>query len=262
VAQKVSSIPYQTTKTTSVYVNPPVLPKFNVPKREESKTVMIYNEMPQKPQTLNEAFTSNRQNFHLRNNKESISSITAKTNPVQSNEQISDKFYSLKEEQIDNSTRNFYTNMLNAETSRTDNFSSYYANYTSKLYDNGNETSENFESENNVYAPVSTGFKPSLDLPESKYKVNLNDGMSSAAFLNELKGLNFSSSNFKKGESNFDYGLTTYEPVNSLNTYTGSNFQSEGFNYNTETYTTTLTDGKNHEDDLYVVGQKIDIVPL
>jgi hypothetical protein len=82
VAQKVSSIPYQTTKTTSVYVNPPVLPKFNVPKREESKTVMIYNEMPQKPQTLNEAFTSNRQNFHLRNNKESISSITAKTNPV------------------------------------------------------------------------------------------------------------------------------------------------------------------------------------
>ena len=48
----------------------------------------------------------------------------------------------MKEEPIDNSTRNFY-NMLNNENSRTatqnnDNFSSYYANYTSKLYDNAN----------------------------------------------------------------------------------------------------------------------------
>jgi hypothetical protein len=262
VFQQVSSIPYQSTKTTSVYATPQVLAKMNVPEKVESKTVMINNELPPKPQTPNEAFTSNGQNVRLRNNEESISSITAKTNAIQSNEQINDKFYSLKEEQIDNSTRNFYTNMLNAETSRTENFSSYYANYTSKLYDNGNETSENFESENNLYAAVSAGFKPSLDLPESKYKVDLNDGMSSAAFLNELKGLNFSSSNFKKGEINFDYGLTSYEPASSLNRYTGSNFQSEGFKYDTETYTATLTDGKNHGNDLYVVGQKIDIIPL
>lgn len=60
---------------------------------------------------------------------------------MQSNEQLSDKFSILKEEPIDTSTRNFYTNMMNNNelTSKTGNdyFSSYYANYTSKLYDNG-----------------------------------------------------------------------------------------------------------------------------
>jgi hypothetical protein len=47
--------------------------------------------------------------------------------------------------------------------------------------------------------PASTGFKVGSDFMESKYKVDLNDGMSSAAFLNELKNLNFASTNFKKG---------------------------------------------------------------
>ena len=160
---------------------------------------MIDNQQPSRHQNLNQAFISNEPNLRLRNNEESISSITAKTNPVQSNEQINDKFYSSKEEQIDNSTRNFYTNMLNGENSRTDNFSSYYANYTSKLYDNGNETSENFEASSNTYVPSSTGFKANNVLPESKYKVDPNDGMSSTAFLSELKNLKFSSTNFKKG---------------------------------------------------------------
>jgi hypothetical protein len=168
----------------------------------------------------------------------------------------------MKEEQIDNSTRNFYTNMLNGEASRTENFSSYYANYTSKLYDNGNETSYNFEVGSNAYVPASSGYKAGSDFTESKYKVDLNDGMSSAAFLNELKNLNFATNNFKKGESNFDYGLTSYEPVSGLNKYTTGNYQGEGSKYNSETYTTTLTDGKYYENDLYVVGQKIDITPL
>jgi hypothetical protein len=73
--------------------------------------------------------------------------------------------------------------------------------------------------------PASTGFKAGSDFMESKYKVDLNDGMSSAAFLNELKNLNFASTNFKKGESNFDYGLTSYESVGSLNKYTTGNLQ-------------------------------------
>lgn len=138
---QVTSTPYQATKTTSVYVTPQVLTRLNVPERVESKTVMINGEVQPKPQTPNEVFVQNDHNVRLRNNEESISSITAKTNAVQSNEHINDKFSSMKEEQIDNSTRNFYTNMLNGEASRTENFSSYYANYTSKLYDNGNETS-------------------------------------------------------------------------------------------------------------------------
>ncbi len=54
-----------------------------------------------------------QRNLRLRDNEESISSINAQTNPVQSNEQLSDKFSILKEEPIDTSTRNFYTNMMN-----------------------------------------------------------------------------------------------------------------------------------------------------
>ena len=110
--------------------------------------------------------------------------------------------------------------------------------------------------------PASNGFKAGSDFTESKYKVDLNDGMSSAAFLNELKNLTFGTSNFKKGENNFDYGLTSYEPVGGLDKYTTGNYQGEGLKYDSETYTTTLTDGKHHENDLYVVGQKIDITPL
>lgn len=110
--------------------------------------------------------------------------------------------------------------------------------------------------------PSSNGFNGATDFTESKYKVDINDGMSSAAFLNELKGLTFASSGFKKGESNFDYGLTSYEPISSFGRYSSGGYQGEEVKYDSETYTTTLTDGKHHENDLYVVGRKIEISPL
>lgn len=110
--QQMVSTPYQATKTNSVYMTPQPVNKEE-PQREESNKAALESNSPTKRPVVNEAFSSNQPSMRLRNNEESISSITAKTNPVQSNEIISDKFSMMKEEPIDNSTRNFYTDMLN-----------------------------------------------------------------------------------------------------------------------------------------------------
>lgn len=132
---------------------------------------------------------------------------------------MSDKFSLIKEEPLDNSTRNFYNNnFLNQNTSNANDYStSYYQNYTSKLYDNNEEDAK--------YTPAAT-------TSANKYEVNIDDGMSSAAFLNELKNMKFTSTNtnnnfamdFTKKTDNYDFG-TTYETVKTLNKYTGQELQ-------------------------------------
>jgi len=68
-------------------------------------------------------------------NEDSISSITGQ---IRSNEQISGRFSQIKEESaVDNSTRNFYTNMMTSETASRPETNNYYAAYTNKLYEAG-----------------------------------------------------------------------------------------------------------------------------
>lgn len=85
--------------------------------------------------------------------------------------------------------------------------------------------------------------------------------MSSLDFLNELKTMKFSSNTFKKGDTNIDYGLTTYEPLSTLNKYTTGTLESDGYKYDYQNYATTLTDERNRDNDLIVVGQRIEAQP-
>jgi len=85
--------------------------------------------------------------------------------------------------------------------------------------------------------------------------------MSSLDFLNDLKTMKFSSNTFKKGEANIDYGLTSYEPT-TFNKYSTGSVESEGYKFDYQNYGTTLTDGQNHQNDLYVVGKRVEAVPL
>ena len=99
------------------------------------------------------------------------------------------------------------------KTNNNDN--SYYATYTSKLYDNS-------ENDNDGYnLPVISGkstvnadYISSNKVTNNKYNVTIDDGMSSSAFLNELKNMKLTSTTpasataFKKTEQNFDIGRT------------------------------------------------------
>lgn len=117
----------------------------------------------------------------------------------------------MKEEAvIDTSTRNFYNNMYaNTATNNNDSrqvatnnnndSTSYYATYTSKLYDNdGDDKKDNYISSANTNAIANTNTNAITNTntntnAKSKYALNLDDGMSSPDFLAQLQNLKFTS---------------------------------------------------------------------
>lgn len=88
-----------------------------------------------------------------------------------------------------------------------------------------------------------------------KYNVTLDDGMSSADFLSQLKNIKSSStaSPFLKTEANYDYGLT--------NKYTSDANSDELYKFDYKNYTTKLTNEINPQKDLNVVVDKLTISP-
>lgn len=76
-------------------------------------------------------------------------------------------------------------NTQKQQTNNNDYFSSYYANYTSKLYDN----SEVAEVESPLNKLLTKKEERESSQVGNKYNVTLDDGMSSADFLNQLKNI-------------------------------------------------------------------------
>lgn len=85
--------------------------------------------------------------------------------------------------------------------------------------------------------------------------MTLDDGMSSADFLNQLKNIKSSSvaSPFLKTEANYDYGLT--------NKYSNDSNSDELYKFDYKNYTTKLTNETNPQKDLNVVVDKLTITP-
>lgn len=85
--------------------------------------------------------------------------------------------------------------------------------------------------------------------------MTLDDGMSSADFLNQLKNIKSSSvaNPFLKTEANYDYGLT--------NKYINDSNSDELYKFDYKNYTTKLTNETNPQKDLNVVVDKLTITP-
>ena len=85
--------------------------------------------------------------------------------------------------------------------------------------------------------------------------MTLDDGMSSADFLNQLKNIKSSSaaSPFLKTEANYDYGLT--------NKYSNDSNSDELYKFDYKNYTTKLTHEINPQKDLNVIVDKLTITP-
>jgi len=85
--------------------------------------------------------------------------------------------------------------------------------------------------------------------------VTLDDGMSSADFLNQLKNIKSSSvaNPFLKTEANYDYGLT--------NKYSNDSNSDELYKFDYKNYTTKLTHEINPQKDLNVIVDKLTITP-
>lgn len=83
--------------------------------------------------------------------------------------------------------------------------------------------------------------------------MTLDDGMSSADFLNQLKNIKSTTtaSPFLKTEANYDYGLT--------NKYNSDSDELYKFDY--KSYTTKLTNDINPQKDLNIVVDKLNITP-
>lgn len=85
--------------------------------------------------------------------------------------------------------------------------------------------------------------------------MTLDDGMSSADFLNQLKNIKSSSvaNPFLKTEANYDYGLT--------NKYSNDSNSDELYKFDYKNYTTKLTHEINPQKDLNVIVDKLTITP-
>lgn len=85
--------------------------------------------------------------------------------------------------------------------------------------------------------------------------MTLDDGMSSADFLNQLKNIKSSSvaNPFLKTEANYDYGLT--------NKYINDSNSDELYKFDYKNYTTKLTHEINPQKDLNVIVDKLTITP-
>ncbi len=79
-----------------------------------------------------------------------------------------------------------------------EHYESYYANYTSKLYDNSEQGEEVPTTGYNYISSTAKVESPQ----KGKYNVTLDDGMSSNDFLSQLKNLK-AASPFVKTENNF-----------------------------------------------------------
>lgn len=85
--------------------------------------------------------------------------------------------------------------------------------------------------------------------------MTLDDGMSSADFLNQLKNIKSTTttSPFLKTETNYDYGLT--------NKYNSDSNSDELYKFDYKSYTTKLTNDINPQKDLNIVVDKLNITP-
>ena len=85
--------------------------------------------------------------------------------------------------------------------------------------------------------------------------MTLDDGMSSADFLNQLKNIKSTTtaSPFLKTEANYDYGLT--------NKYNSDSNSDELYKFDYKSYTTKLTNDINPQKDLNIVVDKLNITP-
>lgn len=85
--------------------------------------------------------------------------------------------------------------------------------------------------------------------------MTLDDGMSSADFLNQLKNIKSTTtaSPFLKTEANYDYGLT--------NKYNSDSNPDELYKFDYKSYTTKLTNDINPQKDLNIVVDKLNITP-
>ena len=125
-----------------------------------------------------------------------MSSIGLSNVPNKTNKEMSEKFFSeIREESIDNTTRNFYTNLMNQD---------------SQLESQNYETERKYEN-----------------LNTKKSEPNLKDGGTSSDFLEQLKEM--SSSYTKKDTYGTGYTSSKYEEYTSANNY--GNAYSFGNNY-------------------------------
>ncbi len=175
----------------------------------------------------------------------------------------------------------------------TGNLSSQQTNYydfTSKLYDNESPVKKPFST--TVDYTNNFDFTKKTDSPvkTAKYNVNLDDGMSSMDFLNSLKAMNvkpattvekeydftgkgnkytsYGDNNFNVDSYAADYKVKGSEELLYSNRDSSplmmANTQPAAYTVAYEEYSTVLpvtsTSGSNN--DLIVVGSKIDLTPL
>lgn len=85
--------------------------------------------------------------------------------------------------------------------------------------------------------------------------------MSSADFLSSLKNIKTTTSPFLKSETNYDYGLTTYEGKGTTGKFGYDSNKEELYKFDYKNYITTVSDGVNAQNDMNIVGEKLNIVP-